>query len=198
VAAAVALGGCGDDVARPDAAATCPIGDRTQALELQAQHWTGDGAAVDLADGGAVDLVRPIQGGKVIYVGVRARNVDGCNVQLTAALRDAASDQVIALEQRPVHLTAGADGWGVATSLFDDLANLPLCPSAAATHDIDQATWRLELRLDEAGGRTATTALTIAPRCARADELEECRCECDSDYELGQPCPSDAVDAGTD
>lgn len=185
---------CSDD-APP---ASCRIGDPAQAIELAAVHWSGDGAAVDLADGGEVDLLRPLQGGKVIYVGVRARNLESCELQLTAALRDPAGNQVIALEQRPVQLAAGADGWGWPASPFDHLANVPACPSAAAAVDVDGAAWTLELRLDEAGGRSATTSLTVRPRCARADELDECRCECDSDYELGSACPGDAVDAGVD
>lgn len=194
VALATAVGaGCSDD-----APTTCPIGDRARPIEIVAVHWPAGGAVEDLADGGAVDLVRPIQGGKVVYVGVRARNVDGCNVQLTAALRDLATQQVIALEQRPVRLVDGGDGWGRAESTFDHLANVPACPNAAAARDVDGAIWALELRLDEAGGRTATTTLVVAPRCGLVDEAEECRCECDSDYELGAACPSDPVDAGVD
>jgi hypothetical protein len=181
-----------------DAPTTCPIGDRTQAIEIVAVHWPASGFVEDLADAGAIDLMRPIQGGKVVYVGVRARNVDGCNLQLTAALRDASSQQVIALEQRPVRLVDNGDGWGRAESPFDHLANVPACPNAAAARDVDGATWMLELRLDEVGGRTATTTLVVAPRCAIPDQLDECACECDSDYELGGACPSDPVDAGVD
>ncbi|KAB2887118.1 MAG: hypothetical protein F9K40_21895, partial [Kofleriaceae bacterium] len=114
LAAAVGATGCSDD-----APTTCPIGDRARPLEIVAVHWPAGGAVEDLVDGGAVELVRPIQGGKVVYVGVRARNVDGCNVQLTAALRDPATQQVIALEQRPVRLVDGGDGWGRAESTFD-------------------------------------------------------------------------------
>jgi len=193
IALVTAASGCSDD-----APTTCPIGDRTQPIELVAVHWPAGGVVEDLADGGAVDLVRPIQGGKVVYVGVRARNVDGCNVQLTAALRDPATQQVIALEQRPVRLVDGGDGWGRAESTFDHLANVPACPNAAAARDVDGATWGLELRLDEAGGRTATVTLVVTPRCGLVGEDEECRCECDSDYELGAACPVDPVDAGVD
>jgi hypothetical protein len=197
-AALLALVGCSDDGTPViDAPTTCPIGDRSLPIELDAMHTMG-GAVTRLADGGEVELSRPIQGGKVIYVGVTALNVDGCNLQLNAALRDAASNQVIALEQRPVRLVTGPDGWGVPASPFDDLANVPACPNAAATVDIDQASWQLELRLEESGGRSATKILTVAPRCARFDERAECECECDSDYELGSGCPADPIDAGVD
>jgi hypothetical protein len=181
-----------------DAPTTCPIGDRTQPIEIVAVHWAAGGDVGDLVDGGAVDLVRPIQGGKVVYVGVRARNVDGCNLQLTAALRDQSTQQVIALEQRPVRLVDGGDGWARPESAFDHLANVPACPNAAAARDVDGAIWRLELRLEEPGGRMAETMLVIAPMCRVSDELDECQCECDSDYTLGGACPSDLVDAGVD
>jgi hypothetical protein len=182
-----------------DAPTTCPIGDRTQPIEIVAVHWVAGGDIGDLADGGAVDLVRPIQGGKVVYVGVRARNLDGCNAQLTAALRDPSTQQVIALEQRPVRLVEGSDGWGRPESTFDHLANVPACPNAAAARDVDGATWRLELRIEEPGGRMAETALSVVPVCTLAGETEECACECDSDFELGTGgCPVDPVDAGAD
>jgi hypothetical protein len=193
VAALAALVGCSDD-----APTSCPIGDRTQAIELVPVHWPAGGDVVDLVDGGAIDLVRPIQGGKVVYVGVRARNVDGCNLMLTAALRDRATQQVIALEARPVKLVDRGDGWGLPESTFDHLANVPACPTASASVDVDGATWGLELRLEEPGGRRAETALSVVPQCRLADEGDECRCECDSDYELGSACPSDPVDAGVD
>lgn len=194
-ALAIAAGaGCSDD-----APSSCPIGDRTQPIEIVPVHWqVGRSEIEDLADGSSVDLIRPIQGGKVIYVGVRARNVDGCNLQLTAALRDPMTQQVIALEQRPVRLVDRGDGWGRPDSAFDHLANVPACPTAAAARDVFNSRWTLELRLEEPGGRMAETSLDVTPGCRVAAELEECYCECDSDYELGRPCPGNTIDAGVE
>jgi hypothetical protein len=191
--AAVMLSACSDD-----APTTCPIGDRSRPIEIRAQTWVpGQPELDDLSNPGGVYLVRPIQGGKVIYVGVRARNVDGCNLMLTAALRDPVSQQVIALEQRPVRLSDYGDGWGRASSHVDDLANVPACPNAAAERDIDGSTWTLELRLEEPGGRMAEMSLQVGAGCYIASELDECRCECDSEYVLGGPCPPlETIDAG--
>ena len=50
--------------------------------------------AVPLADGGPLAILQPPQGGRVVFVGVRATNVDGCGLQLTGALRDETSRQV--------------------------------------------------------------------------------------------------------
>lgn len=186
-------GGCSDD-----APMSCPIGDRAQPIEIVAVHWIAGGTVVDLVDGADVDLVRPLQGGKVVYVGVRARNVDGCNLQLTAALRDRSTQQVIALEQRPVRLVDGGDGWGWPDSTFDHLANVPACPNAAAIQDVDGSTWGLELRLEEPGGRMAETSLTVVPQCRLTDQRNECECECDSEFQIGGGCPSSPDDAGVD
>ncbi len=186
-----------------DAPGACPVGDRGLPMELLAMTWDARaGEPVDLVDGGEVVLRRPIQGGKVIYVGVRARNVDGCGVQLTGALRDATSREVIALEQRPVRLVARADGWAVpATPLEQSLANVAACPNADAEVDLDGNRWELELRLEELqGGRRATLNLMVRPRCP-ADEAFECACECDSDFQIGGECPvdpGDEPDAGVD
>ena len=118
--------------------------------------------------------------------------------QLTAALRDPESQQVIALEQRPVQLHDYGDGWGRVSSAFDHLANVPACPNAAAQRHIFDNPWTLELRLEEPGGRMAETSLVVTPGCRVAGEQEECFCECNRDYELGQPCPSNTVDAGVE
>lgn len=192
--ALVLAGACSDD----GPAVKCPIGDRTQPIELAAVAYDHDrDAVIDLADGATIDLFRPQQGGKVVYAGVKARNVDGCAVDLTAALRDPGGNQVIALEGRPTRLTAQADGWGWPTDPFNQLANLPACPNAAAARDVDGNRWTLELRLDEHGGRTATITLGVVPRCAVPDEAVECACECDSDFVIGGQCPTDPpLDAG--
>jgi hypothetical protein len=174
-----------------DAPIACPSGDRTMPIELAALWADGAAQIHELADGAEVDLLPPFQGGYVIYVGVKAKNVDGCNVQLTAALRDTGNNQVIALEQRPVHLDAQADGWATPTSAYNDLANVPACPNAGAISDVDESTWQLELRLDEVGGRTATAILAVAPVCRPGGpgELEGCQCQCDADFVVGSGCP---------
>ena len=194
--ALVLIAACGGDDG--PAPVSCPIGDRSQPIELVPVAWAGTlDPPVDLADGAVVPLRRPLQGGKVIFVGVRARNVDGCAARLTGALRDAQNGEVVALEARPTRLVARADGWGVPEEPFlASLANVAACPNADADRDLDGNPWRLELRLDEDGGRSATVTVTIVPRCLQLDEQDECACECDSDFVIGGACPVDPVDAG--
>jgi hypothetical protein len=187
---ALAATACTDAASR-----TCPVGDRRLPIELTAMTWDGSAetAAVELVDGGEVVLRRPAQGGKVLYLGVRARNVDACGVQLTSALRDPTSGEVIALDQRPVPLVAGGDGWAVPAPPFEQaLTNLGVCPNADAEVDVDGHPWRLELRLEEtSGARRATIELTVWPRCPVGEEAFECACECDSDFHVGGECPVD-------
>lgn len=193
LAAAAALAGCSDDPP-----ATCGFGDRSLPVEIAPVHVVA-GALADLGDGDPVELHRPLQGGKVIYVGVQARNVDGCNVTLTAALRDPQSRLILNLEQRLVRLVDGGAGWAVPDQPLTQMtANVAACPSAVATTDVDQSEWELELRLDDGPGRTATTSVRVRPVCAVPEELDECQCQCDADFELGQPCPVDPVDGGLD
>lgn len=143
-----------------------------------------DGVA--LADGATVRLTVPPQGGIILLVGVRARNVDGCMLQLTAALRDTISDQIIGIESRPAQLRVGADGWGipVESQLFS-MANLAVCPATAASRDVFDQPWRLELQVDDRG-RTASTAVTIFPECG---DDASCRCQCAAGAQPGQ-CPA--------
>lgn len=186
---------CGDD-AGPEPA-SCPVGDRAQPIEL-AIMWS-DGVAIhDLVDGGEVPLRRPLQGGQAIMIGVRARNVDGCRVDLTTTLRDPDDGRSLGLDVRPVMLTPGADGWARPSEPYvQSVGSTPACPNLAGDADIHGNAWKVELRLDEQGtGRSATAFATVRPVCDETSPKEECECECDADYELGAPCP--LLDAGID
>src|SRR5687767_11515180 len=92
---------CPDD---PDPPITCPLGDLTQPIELEIIHRGINGGVNTTTSSGAVPLILPPQGGKVMLVGVRAKNLDGCPLTLTGALRDQCTGEVIALERRPVLL----------------------------------------------------------------------------------------------
>lgn len=160
------------------------IGDLQAPPELVAIR-SGEPDGVALTDGAVVPMMAPPQGGIILLVGVRARNVDGCAVQLTAALRDPGTNQVIAIESRPAQLRLGGGGWGVPVeSQFFSMANLAVCPAAAATRDVFDQPWRLELTIDDRG-RPATTAVTIAPSCAGVDPIWDCPCQCAADYQPG-------------
>ena len=172
------------------------MGDRTRPMEVAIV--VSDGTTLrDFSDGDMVPLRRPVQGGQAIMIGVRARNVDGCRVNLTTTLRDPDDGRSLGLDVRPVRLEARADGWAWPSEpFFQSIGSTPACPNLAGDADIHGNPWTVELRLDEDGGRSATVMATVRPYCDAESPQDECECECDSDYELGAPCP--LVDAGAD
>jgi hypothetical protein len=201
IVVALAHAACGDD----DPSCDEFIGDPDQPLEIELIYRAADGTSKVLVDGGTIDLITPDQGGKVALPGVRARNVDTCSVALNAALRDPCNNRVIALEQRPINLVASGDddGWAVPAQPgeLSDYANVPACPTAAPTRDVDGEPFLLEVRLTDGRGRIATRTMTVTPVCAEADEAQACRCECDLDYLLAcepeEPCPCEVdLDGG--
>ncbi len=196
VATAAVLAGlaaCGDDGPQP---VSCPVGDRSQPIELAIVVSDGTNLG-DFVDGGAAPLRRPLQGGQAILIGVRARNVDGCKVNLTTTLRDPVDGRSLGLDIRPVRLEPGADGWArPAEPFFQSIGNTPACPNLVASADIFGNLWQVELRLDEDGGRSATVFATVRPFCDDVSPKDECECECAADYVLGQACGQ--LDAGLD
>jgi hypothetical protein len=161
-------------------------------------YRTVAGDMADVVAGGPVPLIQPPQGGKVLLTGVRAHNMNGCGLIITASLRDPCTNRIIALEQRPVTLTP--DGAGALIpkdpTLLNNFSNIPACPSVGAERDIEAEPYLLRITAEDAGGRTATTALEIVPTCAEPDFEEQCKCECDGNYILGQVCTPE-VDGGS-
>jgi hypothetical protein len=162
----------------------CPIGDLAQPVELVTVVRTPDGRTEEVRASGAIPLIEPPQGGQVVFVGVRARNLDGCGLILTATLRDPCTNGVIGVEARPVDLTASPAGWGEPASPADiaSFANVPVCPSAAATRGLDGQRYVLEVDVRDRDKRTARVTLDVVPTCA---ETSLCPKEC-----VGGPAPS--------
>jgi hypothetical protein len=172
--------GCTTPVAAERAAATsgpCPIGDLTQAVEMIPVVRTPDGRTEDVHDGDAIPLIEPPQGGQVVFVGVRARNLDGCGLVIKATLRDPYSSAPVGVEARPVDLTASPGGWGEAAAPSDiaSFANVPVCPSAVSTRDLDGQRYVLDIDVTDRAKRTAHTTLDVVPTCA---ERSLCPREC--------------------
>src|SRR5262249_21134587 len=124
IAAAWAVAGCSS----PD---PCEVGDPGQPLAIRAVVLDADLAPVQAADGARVALMRPPQGGRVLYAGVEAQNLDRCKAaNLVGALRDPATHAVYGLEGRPVVLAGGRDGWAEAGEQQpSSYANVAVCPN---------------------------------------------------------------------
>jgi hypothetical protein len=130
----------------------------------------------------------PPQGGRVMFIGVRATNIGPCGVELTGTLRDLSSGQV-RIDSRKTHLAPTGDGWG--TSVDTDIstfAMIPTCPNQWASTDVYGNTFELELSVLDKDGRTATKKLNVVPTCGEPADLAECQCQCKKGYTLGQAC----------
>lgn len=168
---------------------SCPIGDMSKDIELEIIHRkVGGGVATTMADG-EVPLILPPQGGKVMLVGVRARNVDGCPLTVTSSLRDQCTGELIALEKRPVLLEL-VNGWGEPQqpNELNNYSNLPACPRQGLRRQVNDEPYELELIVEDKTGRKASKKLMIVPTCAEPVNEMQCRCECTTDYATAPSC----------
>lgn len=188
-----------------DGGSVCPtgyLGDPSAPAEIELRALRADGTDVPLAQGDDLAIVFPPQGGRVAFVGVRARNVDGCGMQVIGALRDPLSKQV-RLDGRTVNLRREEGGWGatgkgVSTDLesADDIgnySNVPLCPNQWADQDVFDQPFELEVQIQDRRGKKADAKITVTPRCAEPGaKLTACKCLCKKGYVLGEACGEDA------
>ena len=188
----------------------CPtgyLGDFDAPIEIELRALKADGTDVPLNDGDDLAILFPPQGGRVAFVGVRAKNLDGCAVQITGALRDVDTKQV-RLDGRTVNLKKQDDGYGVTgqgtgpdianSGEIGDYSNVPLCPNQWASKDIYDHTFELEFLVVDRNHKTASKKIMVTPRCAEPGEKRSgCLCLCRNGYVLGEACGEDAgIDAG--
>jgi hypothetical protein len=145
-------------------------------------------------DGDDVSMLLPPQGGRVVFAGVRATNVEGSELQLTEALRDLATRQV-RFDSRTINLVPTGDGWGVSASLdapasnaIGSFSNIPVCPNEWSATDVYDHAYSLEVTIHDRKGRMLTKAIRVTPRCDEPENLAECLCICMGGYVLGQAC----------
>jgi hypothetical protein len=153
-------------------------------------------ASVPLKEGDMVTLAFPPQGGRVIFAGVRATNLDACGVELGGAVRDETTMEV-RLDTRTVNLLPSGDGWGSSDpSDVSTFSNIPVCPNEWSKTNIYGTQYRLELTITDRSGRTASQSLDVTPECSEPANATECLCICKGGYVLGESCVG-AGDGGT-
>lgn len=169
----------------------CPglyLGDATADAKLELVFLDADGQTQPLADDASVPLIFPPQGGRVLFVGARATNVDACGATLTGAIRDPSSKK-IQLDKRSVNLTPTGDGWGrPADGDTSSFANVPACPNNWSETSLFDGTYELTVALETSDGKTITKTATIHPFCGEPDNEAQCRCICKKGYVLGEAC----------
>lgn len=199
IIAALAAAGCGPDLpeqpadAGPDAAPCAagflgdPAGDA--AMEIIALGVEAASAVVE--EGGEVALILPPQGGRVIFAGVRATNVDACGAKITGVLRETSSGK-IQIDARTVNLKAFGDGWGGSSDTdISTFANIPICPNQWASQDAFGKEYELEVSLKDRGERTVKKTVRVTPACAEPANEAQCLCICKGGYVLGEMCVDD-------
>ena len=184
---------------RPGRREPCPVGflgDEAGApdFEMQVLRRGRDGGRCS-NDGDSVPMILPPQGGRVIFVGVRATNVDGCGLQLTGALRDLATQQV-RVDSRTVNLIA--DGRRLGRERHDRARPSPRPSRTSRTSRCAPTSGRRRTSTapstgsrspsQDRGGRTLTKKIHVTPECGEPDNLAECLCICKAGYVLGESC----------
>jgi hypothetical protein len=186
----------------PGEAATCPsvgfLGDEAGAPDFDMQILEADQSVAALVDGDTVPMILPPQGGRVIFVGVRATNVDGCGLQLTGAVRDLTTQQV-RVDSRTINLIDTHDGYGVSgmqstsvSSAIPNFSNVALCPNEWSPTNIYGTVYGLEVTIQDRGGRQLTKKIHVTPACGQPENLSDCLCLCKGGYVLGESCDAGA------
>jgi hypothetical protein len=171
------------------------LGDPSAEPILEVIALGPEGEIQTVSDGGNVSLIFPPQGGRVVFAGVRATNVDPCAVRIAGALRDPTTKQV-RLDTRIINLEPTEDGYGrSAPTDISTFANIPACPNQWAEDDLFDKPYELTISLTDRDGRKVTKIMTVTPRCDEPGREAECLCMCDGDYVLGMQCDP-AVDGG--
>ena len=182
------------------------LGDPSNDIELHVTARAPDGTSSEIQDGSTVTLTFPPQGGRVLFIGVRANNINPCAVQLSGALRDLTSKEV-RLDSRTVNLIKASDGFG--TSADNDIstfANVAVCANEWSAVDLYGQPYDLIVSVTDFTGRMASKTVRVTPQCAEPGRVAECMCICKAGYVLGQACesgdaatePVDAADGGSE
>src|SRR5687768_9052150 len=112
--AAVGSIGCNGDSETTDAgggASGCFTGDLSQNPEMMVIHRTASGSVEATLAEGTVPILEPPQGGRVIFLGARARNLDGCPIKISSTLVDQCDGRTLATESRDIIMKPNGSGW---------------------------------------------------------------------------------------
>jgi hypothetical protein len=181
---------------------SCPagfVGDPALPPEGALIYTNGrDGVIIEHRDGSPIPLEPPPQGGYVMYIAARVRNMNGCGIEFRGRLLNPDNGVEIGFDARSANLVVGADGWGRPDPQNNaNLSNVNGCPDYTP-RDVHALPHTLELTVVDRDRRTLTLRHTIVPTCMLSDPYwqNDCVCTCQANYFLGK-CNA-AFDAGTD
>lgn len=149
-----------------------------------------DTPLVPIADGDAVLLQLPPQGGRVLFIGAKIRGARANTVRIRVRLGAPDGTEIKEDTRTVVTGPPDADGWAdTLTASYLQQANLEVCPNELS-FPIDGGTFPLEVEVTEVyvdAPRTTLVERTVKPGCAAGDDV--CKCLCDADFVLGK-CPA--------
>jgi hypothetical protein len=164
------------------------LGDPSLEPEVELISLGADGTSSAIADGSSVALIFPPQGGRVIFAGVRATNVHGCQVTLSGSLRDPQNGK-ICFDERTVNLRPIGDGWGASVDTdISTFSNIPVCPNQWSVTNAFGSDYDLTLKVSDREGRVIEKTVRVKPACAEPENEAECLCKCKQGYILGETC----------
>lgn len=162
---------------------------------------------VPIADGDTVELVQPVQGGFVLFVGAFGQNLSMRSASLLGELRRSTASDGSSLAQpggvlysdersvsiQPLPEEALLSSGGSALDLgpaagksphdqqvvpeLANLANIPACPNPLDVDVVDNPLF-LVLRYRDAKGRSTSATRKVVPRCVQANPDERRSCIC--------------------
>ena len=181
-------------------------------LEVIPAQFAGSGL-VAVGSGAPVELVRPIQGGHVLFIGALVRGASGSRGTIRGELRRGESaageplatpGPIIVFEERStslVELPAGPapptpdPGWQQVRPDIGEVANIPACPNFLPIELPDHRLY-VQITYTDEKGNTGTASRPVMPRCTQTDPGARnlCLCECRASYTI-ERC-FQTVDAG--
>ena len=187
-----------EDAGPPGACKLPYVGDPNAPMEMDIIALGINGKIATLDEGSDITLMYPPQGGRVVFAGVRARNVNPCAVRIAGALRNPISKQ-LSLDNRIVNLQVTADGYAQSDpGDISTFTNISSCPNQWSDHDLMDVSYELTVTLADHSEQKVTKVLQVTPRCNEPGQVGGCRCQCAADYVLGMECAGLPVDAGAD
>jgi hypothetical protein len=136
----------------------------------------------------SVTLVRPPQGGFVVFAGWEAHDVAEETVRVAGRIRALSSGAVLAEDVRVTRLVASGGTWTPDLASYFNVANIAVCPFDGLD-DRGEQRFRLEIQIDEPrSGRSGVGARDVTLTCAQPDAAMQrlCACECAGNFRLGK------------
>jgi hypothetical protein len=158
------------------------------------------GVYVEVHDGDPAELTLPVQGGHILFVTARIKNLEKHGVILLGEVRNPDTGVAVARDEKRVDFSVAlADGYGE-PDLADtsNAANIAVCPNYLA-RDIVGLEWVVDLTLTDSRKVPVKLSHRVVPSCRQTDSAMRtgCLCECLGCFALGK-CAAGAQPVGCD